>query len=369
MTSVLRKSGASHARPSILWFTLLCSLLGALWSLNLFPQGPVTFRVQTTVVLNSSRLAVLEQMLTADHPTLLHPDCRVLRKLSAKDLASKATDCPVATRTETELPDLHCITLESEWNRKVDVEAIKSWLSTLTEPSTKILNNTQTARDLRWVSYKLDLARRYQTADAERSTDGDEKTIAAQTVGFSTEEQTDEADTKLAMVQPKSKGVGIDVGALEQKAAALTQQLQSERFDLMGTVSLSSLSKWTPKVSKDPLIAPMVGLLIGAIAGVSLAYALRRKSTTKTTDYSHYASTLQELQIPLFHVGPKVEKSESSQHVQPHRRHLQWWISGCEWSLLFWGLSAAIRFAVDSNWRDLSISQPLIALARLFSSV
>jgi|GEM_PF-2274237 hypothetical protein len=369
MTSVLRKSGASHARPSILWFTLLCSLLGALWSLNLFPQGPVTFRVQTTVVLNSSRLDVLEQMLASDHPSLHHPDCRVLRKLSAKELASKTSDYPVATRTETELPDLHCITLESEWNRKVDAETIKSWLSTLTEPSTKILSNTQTARDLRWVTYKLDLAQRYQTADAERNTDASERTIAAQTVGFSTEEQADEADAKLAMLQTKSNSVGIDIGALEQKAAALTQQLQSERFDLMGTVSLSSLSKWTPKVSKDPLVAPMIGLLIGAVAGVSLAYVLRRKPTTKTTNYSHYASTLEELQIPLFHVGPKVERSESAQHEQTQRRHLQWWISGCEWSLLFWGLSAAVRFTIDSNWRDLSISQPLIALARLFSSV
>lgn len=118
----------------------------------------------------------------------------------------------------------------------------------------------------------------------------------------------------------------------------------------------------------------MMGLVIGALAGVSLAFVLRRKSAHDKSSLSAYASTLEELQIPFFQVGPQVEETaqpsrEHSQRSHLQRSHLQWWISGCEWSLLFWGISATARFAIDSNWRELSISQPLLALARLFSSV
>ena len=368
MTSVSRKSGAPHRPPSILWFTLLCSLLGALWSLNLFPQGPMTFRIQSTVVLNSSRLDVLNEMLNDTHPALQHPACVSLRKVATKELASAHSAQPVATRNQADLPDLHCVTLESEWNQRLSIEEFKAWLATLTEPSAKKLDNTATARELRWIHYKLDLANRYRSADELRPHDPSSSTVPAQTVGFTKQSNSVPSDSTLAVANTTPSST-INVASLQQRAAALQSQLQSERFHLMGTVSVTSLSKWYPFITKDPLIAPMVGLLLGAMAGIGLAYLLRRKPAHSFSTSNNYETTLHELQIPLFRVGAKRELTVTAKPETRSSNHLQWWISGCEWSLLFWGASAAVRFAIDANWRDLSISQPLLALARLFTSV
>lgn len=362
MTSVTRKSGAKNHRPSILWFTLLCSLLGALWSLNLFPQGPMTYRIQTTVVLNSSRLEVLQEKLNSPAPSLDHPACVALRKLETKELASSASAQPLATRSESQLPDLHRVVLETEWNKRLDTEDIKSWLATFTEPTAKKLSNTPTARELRWIAYRLDLAKRYELADESRSTEETGNTVVAKTVGFSKETANAEKNSDAV------SSTVMDVTSLQQRHRLLQSQLQAERFDLMGTVSITSLSKWNPHVAQDPLIAPLVGLLLGAFAGFGLAYLMKQKPIQSYATASTYESTLTELQIPLFHLGSRSSDSEVK-NESASGKHLNWWISGCEWSLLFWGTSAAIRFAIDSNWRDLSVTQPLLALARLFTSV
>lgn len=363
MTSVTRKSGAKNHRPSVLWFTLLCSLLGALWSLNLFPQGPMTYRIQTTVVLNSSRLEVLQEKLNTPAPSLNHPACIALRKLETKELSSSASAQPLATRSESQLPDLHRVVIETEWNQRLDAEGIKNWLATLTEPTAKKLSNTPTARELRWVAYRLDLAKRYELADESRSTEETENTVVAKTVGFSKEEAANAEKTSDA-----DSSTVLDVTSLQHRHSLLQSQLQSERFDLLGTVSITSLSKWNPYVAQDPLIAPLVGLFVGAIAGFGLAYLMKQKPVQSFAAASTYESTLTELQIPLFHLGTRSSEPEVK-NESGSGKHLSWWISGCEWSLLFWGTSAAVRFAVDSNWRDLSVTQPLLALARLFTSV
>lgn len=364
MTSVSLKTGAGHRPPSLFWFTLLCSLLGALWSLNLFPQGPMTFRIQTTVVLNSSRLDVLNEMLDTSSPSWQHPACISLRKVETKELATAHSAQPVATMTQADLPNLHRVILESEWNQRLNAEEFKLWLGSITEPSSKKLEQTATARELRWVNYKLDLANRYKSADELRSGEFIPETVAAQTVAFAKDRAVLQADTTIDKAGADSK-----VASLQRRESELRKQLESERFHLSGTVSVTSLSKWHPYVSKDPLIAPMLGLLLGAITGMSLAYLLRRKREYTYLASPNYESTLQELQIPLFHVGSKRDLSSVTDPNPRTNHHLQWWISGCEWSLLFWGASAAIRFAIDANWRDLSISQPLLALARLFTTV
>ena len=374
MTSVPRKSVAISRPPSILWFTILCSLLGALWSLNLFPQGPISFRVQTTVVLNSVRLEALQEILDDPSRSLKHPKCLSIRKVEAKELVSSQLAQPVTFRDPLELPDLHRVTIESTWAQRLAPSDVKAWLATLTEPSLKKLDNSQTARELRWVNYKLDLARRYSSADATRSDDFAASKIAAKTVGFSGQEipTNHHSPTRLGGTSPERV---IDLATLQQRETILRNQLQSERLHLIGTVSIAALSKWNPYATNDPLIAPILGLLLGAFMGMSLAYLLRRAPAQPYTKSSDYASTLQELQIPFFTLSSDGDKEgDEPSRLRPsaethHGNHLQWWISGCEWSLLFWGISAALRFAIDANWRDLSISQPLLALARLFSSV
>jgi hypothetical protein len=324
--------------------------------------------------LNSVRLEALQEILDDPSRSLKHPKCLSIRKVEAKELVSSQLAQPVTFRDPLELPDLHRVTIESTWAQRLAPSDVKAWLATLTEPSLKKLDNSQTARELRWVNYKLDLARRYSSADATRSDDFAASKIAAKTVGFSGQEipTNHHSPTRLGGTSPERV---IDLATLQQRETILRNQLQSERLHLIGTVSIAALSKWNPYATNDPLIAPILGLLLGAFMGMSLAYLLRRAPAQPYTKSSDYASTLQELQIPFFTLSSDGDKEgDEPSRLRPsaethHGNHLQWWISGCEWSLLFWGISAALRFAIDANWRDLSISQPLLALARLFSSV
>lgn len=334
----------------------------------------MTFRVQTTVVLNSVRLEALQEILDEPSRPLKHPNCLTIRKVEVKGLVSSQAEQPVTTRDQLQLPDLHRVTIESTWTERLGPSEVKTWLTTLTEPSLKKLDNSPTARELRWVNYKLDIAQRYSSADATRSDEFASSKIAAQTVGFSGKEipSTNHSGTRLGGASAERI---IDIAALQQRETILRSQIQSERLHLIGSVSIAALSKWKPDVTNDPLIAPILGLLVGAFMGMSLAYLLRRTPAQPYTKSSDYASTLQELQIPFFTLSSDGDrKGDESDRLKPstetrNGNHLQWWISGCEWSLLFWGISAALRFSIDTNWRDLSISQPLLALGRLFSSV
>ena len=269
MTPVSSKAVAIRPSSSIVWFALLCSLLGALWSLNLFPQGPLTFRIRTTVVLPSSRFQILEQRLEQGFAPQQHPSCLLVQKIESKELRPSAPAQPVEALAESDLPQLYRVTLDSVWSSRVDSKQLQTWLSSLTEPSTKQLSFTDTARKLRWVRYKLELAQRYQASDVQHLKSEAYPKPTIQIASYSKEKTTLE-NVESTSTTPPQESLG-ELDLLRHKKNDLESQLERERRRLVGTISISSLSQWTPLVAKDPLIIPIVGLVAGALLGMVLA--------------------------------------------------------------------------------------------------
>lgn len=370
MTTASLNSQSRHGFATVLWFTTLCSLLGALWALNLFPQAPITYRTQTTVILNSSRLETLKARLASPNQDNLHNNCISIHLLDCKDLTSPEAQSPVEIAS-SQLPDLYTVVLESRWNQRVAATDVKEWLAVFSQPSTVALRDLQVAKDLRWVQYRISLAKDYATADKQRDSSGSEsKPIPLQTVSYKSNSAESNSTSPLSLSNSTPSNA-LDLTALVEKESLLRNQLNEEHAKLMGTISLSSLSKWSPAVSSDPLLVPILGLFLGAVVGFTLAYLLQSTKSKNTEPGSDYENVLKSFAIPLFRLEDSSGTS-ATEIIRPARswqafRQLPWWISGCEWSLLAWGVFAAGRFVFDPMWRELSVSQPLVALARLFS--
>jgi len=366
MTSVSPPSKTTRPTASILWFTLLCSLLGALWALNVFPQGPLSFRIRTTVVLNSSRLDRLEQILSQTTEGSTYPDCVLLKIAARQELTSITDQDPVQARTQSELPKLYRVTLDSSWKKRIPVTELKDWLSELTEPSARELRQSTSASELRWTQYKINLAKQYKAADEDRVSWKRDTNLSVQTASFTSGKSTLESSQL-----PTSSPSLLNVASLQERETALRNQVASEHKQLIGTASIIAMSQWSPFVASDPLLAPILGLVLGALTGITIAALLRHRQSVdhRFLATSSYRETLQELGIPLFHIAENSIEQIASREVRSKKDHLSWWINGCEWSLLFWIAAVAVRFAFDPIWRDMSISQPLLALARLFTVI
>ena len=364
-------SGSPHpkkTRPasSISWFTLLCSLLGALWALNVFPQGPLTFRIQTTVVLNSSRLDRLEQNLSQATGVSTYADCVLLKIAACEELTSTADKDPVQTRTQIDLPKLYRVTLDIHCKKRIPVTELRDWITERTEPSARQLSQSTASSELRWTRYKIHLAQQYKSADENRFSLKDDTNLFVQAASFTP------GKPSLESTKPASSYASmVNVASLQEREIALRNQLASEHTRLAGTVSVIAISHWIPFVTSDPLLAPILGLVLGAFAGITIAAFLRQKRAIdqRYPATSSYQETLQGLGIPLFHIAEHGERSIASLELNSKKDHLSWWINGCEWSLLFWIAAVGARFAFDPNWRDISISQPLLALAHLFTVI
>jgi len=366
MTSVSPHPKTSRPASSIFWFTLLCSLLGALWALNIFPQGPLSFRIQTTVVLNSSRLDRLEQILAQGIGESPSTDCVYMKVAACEELSSTADKDPVQALTQSDLPKLYRVTLDSNWKKRIPVRELRDWISELTEPSAKGLTQSTAASELRWTEFKIDLAQQYKAADENRVSWNLDTNISVRAASYTPGNSSSQSTTP-----PTSSAPMLNVASLQKREVALRSQLDTEHKRLMGTASIIAISQWSPIVTSDPLLAPILGLLLGALSGVTIAVFSRKKRVINQGFHatSRYRETLQELGIPLFHIAEQSEGTISSTEVNSTKDHLSWWINGCEWSLLFWIAAVGVRFAFDPIWRDISISQPLLALARLFTVI
>ena len=345
MTTASLNSQSRRGIATVLWFTTLCSLLGALWALNLFPQAPI-------------------------NQDNLHNNCINIRLVDCKNLTSPKRHSPVEIASN-QLPELHTVVLESHWSQRVSATDVKEWLAIFSQPSPLALRDIRVARELRWVQYRISLAKDYASADKQRGSFGnDSNSIPLQTVSY----QSNSADSNSAATLPLNKSPAsnaLDLTALVEKESHLRNQFNEEHVKLMGTISLSSLSKWSPVASSDPLVVPILGLFLGAIIGMTLAYLLKSNKSKNVEPGSDYENVLKSFAIPLFRLVDS-SANTTTESLPPTRswtavRHLPWWISGCEWSLLAWGVFAVGRFVLDPVWRELSVSQPLVALARLFS--
>lgn len=371
---------------NLVWFIALCALLGALWSLNLVPQGSLRFHLRTTVVVSSGRLYTLQSrihsakgwVITNGGEAPADQSCLAVNILQQKAIR-QANDQPgLKLRSPESLPNLHLVELHTIWPRQVTHETVKAWLEQLTKPTKADYQESKLARQIRWLEYRAQLAKQYQKNDISRT-----QLLAANEVGdtlsavaFANHSQ-DTSSSSPEVTTANNQISANSVESLEQEIAALRKQMEVEEQKRIGTLSFSTISDWQPFVSSQPLMIPLLGLFLGTLCGIMLAILVRTRNMKRLAYANHFHSLLKENNIPLYVISrqPNYDDGRAPKSLLQRSRiteslsRVDWWITGCEWSLLCWGTIAACRFIIDPMWRSLIVSQPLAALARLFIAI
>jgi len=304
--------------------------------------------------------------------------CLAVNILQQKAIRQANDQTGLKLRSPESLPNLHLVELHTIWPSQVTHRTVKAWLEQLTKPTKADSQESKLARQIRWLEYRVQLAKQYQKNDTTRTQllAANELGDTVSAVAFANHSQ-DPSLSSPEVTTANNQISANSVESLEQEIASLRKQMEVEVQKRIGTLSFSTISDWQPFVSSQPLLIPLSGLFMGTLCGITLAILVRTRNKKRLAHANNFHSLLQENNIPLYVVArrPNYDDGRVPRSLLQRSRiteslsRVDWWITGCEWSLLCWGAIAACRFVIDPMWRALIVSQPLAALARLFIAI
>jgi hypothetical protein len=343
----------------------LCALLGALWALNIAPQPALQYQTRSIVVLSNNRLeALLHQLKQFEDSSsaLTAPDSVSL--LSLKKAGKRSESFAISTASQDELPVLNIIEIRSNWKQPVEPKTIEAWVAKISYPVAATPQQLELERTARWLQWKLKTTAHYETTSLQIDNPD------VQAVVFDSSSKNESRVTTASVQSPTSSLRDQLIQQLDSVESRLKQEKQRKQ----GQISLQASSAWNPVVKSAPILLPVSGLLLGALAGAVLCWLVHPRKNTSMSGLTQYQSILTAKGIPLLTIhgtssySPPTSTSGLFRKVGSVNR-LQWWMAGCEWSLLLWGICIVGRFLTDPLWRSLAVNQPLAALANLFFSM
>ena len=358
-------TAATQSITTFFWMCTLCALLGALWALNIAPQPALQYQTRSLVVLSNNRLAaLLNQLKSRDELNSFSNAPSSATLLSLKKAGKRSDSFAISTASQDELPVLNVIEIRSNWKQPVELKAVEEWVAAISSPVSATPQELDLERTARWLQWKLKTIEHYETTSIQPENRN------VQSAAFDSE-SNNETKVTTASIQAPTPNVKDQ---LIQQLDSIEAKLKSERETKQGQITLQASSAWNPVVKSAPILVPISGLLVGALAGAVLCWLLQPRKNKSMSGLSQYQNVLTSKGIPLLTIrgtasySPTISTSSLFRKVGSVNR-LQWWIAGCEWSLLLWGVCIVGRFLVDPLWRSLAISQPLAALANLFFSM
>lgn len=358
-------TAATQSLTSFFWMCTLCALLGALWALNIAPQPALQYQTRSLVVLSNSRLeALLHQLKSREDISVASSAPHSATLLSLKKAGKRSESFAISTASQDELPVLNVIEIRSNWKQPVELKAIEQWVAAISSPVSSTPQELDLERTARWLQWKLKTIEHYETTSLQYESRN------VQSAAFDSE-RNNETKVTTASIQTPTPNVKDQ---LTKQLDSIEAKLKSEKESKQGQITLQASSAWNPVVKSAPILVPISGLLLGALSGAILCWLLQPRSKHSTSALSQYQSILTAKGIPLLTIRGTTSFSPTTPPGNLFRKigsvnRLQWWMAGCEWSLLLWGICIVGRFLVDPLWRSLAVSQPLAALANLFFSM
>lgn len=356
---------ATQSITSFFWMCTLCALLGALWALNIAPQPALQYQTRSLVVLSNSRLeALLHQIKSHEDISKASTAPHSATLLSLKKAGKRGESFAISTASQDELPVLNVIEIRSNWKQPVELKAIQDWVATISSPVSASPQELDLERTARWLQWKLKTIEHYETTSIQL------EGRIVQSAAFDSESNNKTQVTTASIQTPTSSAKD----QLLEQLDSIEVKLNSERESQQGQITLQASSAWNPVVKSAPILVPISGLLLGALAGAVLCWLLQPRKNNSFSGLSQYQNVLNTKGIPLLTIhgtspySPMPSTGSLFRKVGSVNR-LQWWMAGCEWSLLLWGVCIVGRFLFDPLWRSLAISQPLAAIANLFFSM
>lgn len=343
----------------------LCALLGALWALNIAPQPALQFETRSLVVLSNNRLeALLHQIKHFKNSSHALPAPDSVSLLSLKKAGKRSEAFAISTASKDELPVLNVIEIRSNWKQPVEPKTIETWVAKISSPVSATPQELELERTARWLQWKLKTTEHYETTSIQYDNP------KVQAVVFDSSSKNESRVTTASIQSPTPSLRDQLIQQLDSVEARLKNEKQSKQ----GQISLQTSSAWNPVVKSAPILVPVSGLLVGALAGAALCWLVHPRKSNSMPSLCEYQRILTAKGIPLLTIrgtssySPPTSTSGLFRKVGSVNR-LQWWMAGCEWSLLFWGICIVGRFITDPLWRSLAVNQPLAALANLFYSM
>lgn len=355
-------TAATQSRTSFFWMCSLCAILGALWALNIAPQPALQYETRSLVVLSNNRLqALLHQLKSRENSSTASNAPNSVIVLSLKKAGKRSESFAISTASQDELPVLNVIEIRSNWKQPVELKQIEEWVAAVSFPVSATPQELDLERTARWLQWKLKTIKHYETTSIHY----EDRDVQAAAFDSESDNQTEVTTASIQLPKHNAKD------KLMEQLDSIEGKLKTERESQQGQITLQASSPWNPVVKSAPILVPIGGLFMGALAGAILCWLLQPRKTKSISHLSQYESILSTKGIPLLTIrgtsnySPSIATSGLFRKVGSVNR-LQWWMAGCEWSLLLWGICIVGRFLIDPLWRSLAINQPLAAIANLF---
>lgn len=362
------------------WCGIVFGVASLLTFLNLLPPAGVSYHVRSEVVISSSRLAQLNDLLSTSLDREKQSAGTVqLVAVKVLDQSSHLLEGPISDQL-----DIALVEMNSRWSNRCTGNRHIDWLKTLTRADESELSESELGREKRFALWEMAAAQHY--ADRHNFLTYHGASSVATDVLTNGLDQHSSVPATLASfdrtarsdVEAGSDPIGIELQRLvdaKKQAVEKSESAWQDRVEqASGLIEVAS----QPEIAVQPALIPVwmvfsilvLGLSAGAIAGW-VQFRLQSGGVYQPADVANQLA-LQGLPVagrvcvPTIHIYDGDWMNQTSEHAtvvgRGVARHL---LQIGEGVVAFWFILLMIRFLLDPMWRSVLADSPLHALARI----